>query len=311
MIACMVPWRKILFSICFFFGTLILIEFVCRQVGWGARKAVHEDIANWEREYDGEFFLYKPDGKLINPEGLRDYPHAVENPANRPRILCLGDSVTYGYGLPPLQAYPWQLQQYLQPKMNAEVFNMALPGWATRQQHLAWHRLGAKYKPNLVILGICLNDIAEMQNNLAEPPVWLKFAYGNFNMVRAVVRPDAEEIAQVEELFEQPEPARVTNAYDLFFKELEALKTELDASDTMLIVLIFPFRLQIEDGAPDPIPQKRMMDYFNENSITASDLLQLFQMLKPEEAFLDHDHMTAQMCALLAQSMGDLILTMK
>ena len=97
----MVPWRKITFSLCVFFGTLFLLECGCRLAGIGAKKAIHEDIANWEREYAGEFFLYNPKEDLINNEGLRDYPHTILNPENRPRIVCLGDSVTYGYGLHP------------------------------------------------------------------------------------------------------------------------------------------------------------------------------------------------------------------
>jgi lysophospholipase L1-like esterase len=304
----MVPWRKILFSLCVFFGALFLLECGCRLAGLGAKKDIHEDIANWEREYQGEFFLYSPQENLINNEGLRDYPHTVLNPEKRPRIVCLGDSVTYGYGLHPKQAYPWQLQRYLEQDVNAEVFNVALPGWSTRQQHIAWQRICRKYEPDLAIVGICLNDVAEMQNNLAEPPAWLKFAYGRFNMVRAVVRPEAAEIAQVEELFERPEPARVTNAYDLLFKELDQLKEELDADGVSLLVLVFPFRLQLEDGAPPPAPQKRIIDHCTTAGISATDLLSLFGQMDPEEAFLDHDHLTAAACTLLAQAVGNMIL---
>jgi lysophospholipase L1-like esterase len=304
----MVPWRKILFSLCVFFGTLFLLECGCRLAGLGARKDIHEDIANWEREYQGEFFLYRPQENLINNEGLRDYPHAVLNPGKRPRIVCLGDSVTYGYGLHPKQAYPWQLQLYLKEHINAEVFNVALPGWSTRQQHIAWQRICRKYEPDLAIVGICLNDVAEMQNNLAEPPAWLKFAYARFNMVRAVVRPEAAEIAQVDELFEHPEPARVTHAYDLLFKELDQLKEELDADGVSLLVLVFPFRLQLEDGAPPPAPQKRIIDHCTNAGISATDLLSLFGQMDPEEAFLDHDHLTAAACTLLAQALGNVVL---
>ncbi|MFT5123592.1 MAG: lysophospholipase L1-like esterase [Kiritimatiellia bacterium] len=305
-VARMIPWKKVLFSCCVFFSTLLLIEGVCRVAGFGAKKSIHEDIANWEREYDGEFFVYTPDKDLINRDGLRDYPHAIENTAKRPRIICLGDSVTYGYGLAPMQAYPLQLQQVLAPT-KAEVFNVALPGWATRQQHIAWNRIARKYKPNLVILGICLNDVAEMQNNLAEPPAWLKWAYGNLNIVRALVRPDQAEIAQVEELFETPEPPHVTNAYRLFFDELDQLKKEILADGCGLVVIIFPFRLQLEEDAPPPIPQQRMMDHFNHTGTSASDLLSLFQENRPEEVFIDHDHLTAKACIRLAQALGGLI----
>src|SRR6185503_5391297 len=109
-----------------------------------------------------------------NKEGLRDREHVVEKPKGVLRVACLGDSVTLGWGIPPESAYPQQLQDRLDARgLDAEVLNIALGGWTTRQELIAYRRIARRYHPDQVILGICLNDIPEMQNNLSRPPRWL------------------------------------------------------------------------------------------------------------------------------------------
>ena len=48
--------------------------------------------------------------------------------------------------------------------------NVGLWGWSTRQERLAYERIARRYRPDQVLLGVCLNDIPELQNNLARPP---------------------------------------------------------------------------------------------------------------------------------------------
>ena len=48
--------------------------------------------------------------------------------------------------------------------------NVALWGWSTRQERTAWQRIARGYQPDQAVLAVCLNDIPELQNNLARPP---------------------------------------------------------------------------------------------------------------------------------------------
>src|SRR4030095_4208865 len=79
-----------------------------------------------------------------NAEGVRaDYPTRTK-PAGTFRIVCLGDSVTFGYRVPPVwpekpkdynpdwQPYPMLLEKELRkanPRRGIEVFPMAVPGY--------------------------------------------------------------------------------------------------------------------------------------------------------------------------------------
>ena len=108
-----------------------------------------------------------------NAQSFRaDYPIGPK-PAGTFRIVCLGDSVTFGYRVPPVwperprdynpewQPYPMLLQKVLRnanPNRSIEVFPMAVPGY-TSHQGLAWLRRDIGYlKPDVVIASFGWND---------------------------------------------------------------------------------------------------------------------------------------------------------
>jgi hypothetical protein len=143
-----------------------------------------------------------------------------------------------------------------------------------------------------VVLGVCLNDIPELQNNLARPPRWLSELHRRSALVRLLVDAPAREIGAVEDLFETPEPDRVREAFDRFFEELRALRSEVEAAGSELAVLVFPFRFQVEPGAPPPRAQTRILDFCAEQGLRCRDLLPRLEPLGAD-AFVDYDHFAA------------------
>jgi len=101
-----------------------------------------------------------------------DYPIG-RKPAGAFRIVCLGDSVTFGYRVPTVwpdkpkdydpewQPFPMLLEKELRkanPNRQIEVFPMAVPGY-TSHQGLAWLRRDIDYlKPDMVIASFGWND---------------------------------------------------------------------------------------------------------------------------------------------------------
>ena len=101
-----------------------------------------------------------------------DYPIGAK-PAGAFRIVCLGDSVTFGYRVPPVwpdkpkdydpewQPFPMLLEKELRkanPNRRIEVFPMAVPGY-TSHQGLAWLRRDIDYlQPDMVIASFGWND---------------------------------------------------------------------------------------------------------------------------------------------------------
>ena len=80
---------------------------------------------------------------------------------NIQKILCLGDSLTEGYGVPKHESYPSLLQSLLQNEgyKSVEVANGGISGSTTASslRRLQWHLKGKK-KPDIVILALGAND---------------------------------------------------------------------------------------------------------------------------------------------------------
>ncbi|HKE60021.1 MAG TPA: SGNH/GDSL hydrolase family protein [Pyrinomonadaceae bacterium] len=103
-----------------------------------------------------------------------DYPTKAK-PAGTFRIVCLGDSVTFGYRVPVVWPdkpkdydpewlpYPMLLEKELRAanlNRQIEVLDMAVPGYTTHQG-LAWLRRDIDYlQPDLVIASFGWNDVS-------------------------------------------------------------------------------------------------------------------------------------------------------
>ncbi len=92
-----------------------------------------------------------------------------------PLIWAFGDSLTAGYGLPPAQGFPAQLQAELRRQgVAATVRNGGVAGDTAAQgrARLRWGLRGLKARPDLVIVELGANDmlrglpVAQAQANL-------------------------------------------------------------------------------------------------------------------------------------------------
>lgn len=267
-------------------------EVVCRLAGWGARQEVAQYISEWHDTPDGRTY-WVVRGPGYNSDGMRDREHTLEKPPGAYRIICLGDSVTVGHGVKASENYPSVLEAFLkQLQTPAEVFNIAAPGWATHQQVAAYRLVARKYQPDQVFLGFCLNDVAEMQNNMLTPPsALISFLAQRSALIRTVVRPEARQVHRVEELMTENESSAVQAGWQLVFHDLLTLRDETALDQVNFSVLIFPFRFQVLPDAPKPLAQKRLQDFCFANNIPCMDLLPALARIGPD-AFLDDSHLS-------------------
>ena len=108
----------------------------------------------------------------INSKGLRDRDYPYEKPAGTTRILALGDSFTWGYGVADSEIYTEVLERMYarQPtsetpaaaRESIEILNAGVSGWGNDQQYLFLIDDGLKYDPDIVVVGFfLLNDPIE------------------------------------------------------------------------------------------------------------------------------------------------------
>jgi len=273
------------------------------------RRPVADYIWDWDDMMPGGFYVMKSDAagwppwEPINADGLRDRTRTHEKPEGYRRIAILGDSVTLGAETRPEEAYPQRLEARFRAEgRRVEVMNVALWGWSTRQERIAWERIARAYHPDQAVLAVCLNDIPELFNNLSSPPRWLARLHETSALVRLLVNAEGREIDNVERLFAEPDARRVREAMGRFFGEIRALRREVEAAGAEFAVIVFPFRFQLEPGAPAPIVQERIASFCTTEGLRCLDLLPALSGFGTA-AFRDYDHLSPSGSAFVADTL--------
>ncbi len=113
------------------------------------------NIPNWTATTSGRPLT-------INAKGLRGRERPYEKPSGASRLLVLGDSFGWGYGVADDEVFASLLERRLrQENRNWEVLNASVPGWGTDQEYLYLINEGFKFSPDLIVLAFFLyNDPA-------------------------------------------------------------------------------------------------------------------------------------------------------
>ena len=285
-------------------GTARLVE-----KGRAPRPPVAEYIWDWDVKMPGGFYVVKSDAAgwppwdEFNHDGLRDRTRSHEKPEGYRRIAVLGDSVTFGAFIRPEEAFPQRLEaRFRAEERRVEVMNVALAGWSTLQERIAWRRIVRAYRPDQAVLAVCLNDIPELFNNLSRPPRWLSVLHERSALVRLALNAEGREIDNVERLFTDPDARRVRAALLGFFEEVRALRREVEADGASLAVVVFPFRFQVEPGAPPPRVQERIASFCAAEGLPCLDLLPALSLIGTA-GFVDYDHLSPTGAALVANAL--------
>jgi lysophospholipase L1-like esterase len=111
------------------------------------------NIPNWRASTKGRPLS-------INSKGLRDREYPYEKPSGVSRILVLGDSFTWGYGVADGEIFTEVLEAGLRRDgLHWEVLNAGVSGWGTDQEYLYLINEGFKYAPDVVVLAfLVFND---------------------------------------------------------------------------------------------------------------------------------------------------------
>jgi len=120
--------------------------------GWETTKNFKGVTKTWEFETDID----------ISSEGFRDYEHTKDKINGTYRIVGLGDSFTFGFGVPFEETYLRILEKKFNQsspgKQQYEIIKTGIPGYCLLQEFLLFKEEGVNYKPDLVLIGFDVND---------------------------------------------------------------------------------------------------------------------------------------------------------
>lgn len=126
----------------------------------------------------------------ISAQRLRNPPVAVPRPPGIYRILVVGDSVAFGWGVAEADAFPQRLGRALQGHhrqdgRSYEVINGGSPGWGLYEEYLWLRDSGMAFEPDLVLHCIINNDVDPTPK---APPLFLTPMLRHLRVLRMLER---------------------------------------------------------------------------------------------------------------------------
>lgn len=123
--------------------------------------AMHDPHTGWANKPNVTTRVEGPNFQYVvshNSRGQRGAERALRKAPGTRRVLLLGDSLAWGWGVDDGAAYAALAERELRP--NVEIVNLAVPGYSTDQQLLRFEREAADWEPDLVLLNFVLNDVS-------------------------------------------------------------------------------------------------------------------------------------------------------
>lgn len=220
----------------------------------------------------------------LNSFGLRDVEFPRARPAGQRRVLCLGDSTTFGAGLAAEETYPKQMERLLNPEGGSNrwfVINAGGQGSSITGLTEFLKEKGLAFGPEAVVLGFSPTMVSVAGQSQSSPAPKATpgrrleraalslharlvgstlYALFDANLRRRLYRMgiirdrmDHPQGALLAYAFNVPGIQRqeVEQAYRTLEGELSDLKRLLDERGIPLIVLGIPSRFRISESPPD------------------------------------------------------------
>jgi hypothetical protein len=111
----------------------------------------------------------------LNSNGHRGDEMPVRKPAGERRILVLGDSVAFGWGVNQGEDFPARLETLLRGQNNVvwRVINSGVNGYNSEQEAIFFATEGIAYEPDIVVLVYVDNDVEPVID--PKPVTWRRY----------------------------------------------------------------------------------------------------------------------------------------
>jgi lysophospholipase L1-like esterase len=120
----------------------------------------HRIRPNWETFQVADEYSVRV---TTNALGLRGAAATARKAPDVYRILVIGDSFVFGYGVEDWETFPARLQTELEGQGHrVEVLNAGVPGWSTDSYLVYLREHGFPLDPDLVILALSENELGDM-----------------------------------------------------------------------------------------------------------------------------------------------------
>lgn len=128
------------------------------ELGWRTRPNMNQELRFCEGTSEVTI--------RTNSGGFRDVEHPILPHSDIPRVVVLGDSFTFGYGVRNDEIFTSHLQEILP---QVEIVNLGVSAYNLAQEHKVLRTDGLAYEPSVVLLAFCQNDITKQEIPIPRP----------------------------------------------------------------------------------------------------------------------------------------------
>ena len=241
----------------------------------------------------------------VNADGFRDRRYARPKAAGTFRIVVLGHSIAFGWGVAQEDTYPKLLEARLAalvPAAPVEVPNLSVSGYNPYTQAALFADVGTGYQPDLVLVEFCINDLndptlhfdaqttlrlgtlpdaafpdAELRHPLPPPPS-LTERVCRWSRLCALVAdhaaplPDAALLRDALATHDDPSEAELA----WLRARYDEIAAAAAASGARFAVAVFPYATQVDGRAPARV-QEHLTALGRQAGWTTIDLLPAFR----------------------------------
>jgi lysophospholipase L1-like esterase len=252
----------------------------------------------------------------ISSAGLRDGEYTLAKPTGVYRIMMLGDSTTFGWGVRQADTAAKFLERKLNGQLppgynKVEVMNTGVGNYDTVQEVTYYETIGFKYQPDLVVLVFFINDPepvpVEKKSFLIDRSYLIAFATNRFDglLRHAGVRPDWKKYYA--SLYDDDRPG-----FQACKKALISLAGSTRSNGAKLLVAILPELHQINgDSYPFRAAHQKIEAVLASQNVPVVELIDGLKGHGPEETLwvtaLD-DHPNAKANDLISDQLKQWVL---
>jgi hypothetical protein len=239
---------------------------------------------------------FGPTGRVIyeiNQNGFRGPPLPIERSPDTVRVLCLGDSFTFGEGVHYGDTYPARLDKLLAPCFpgkKVEVINAGTQAYSTVEEGVLYLERGQRFKPDIMTLGFVLNDAMTMQEtaqgNDAITSDYAVSALARVSRVWDIIERSRASTRLQEKFFNDIRRSFESEAWDRCKIVLATLGQAARQNHCRFLVVIFPVFCGLEREYPFSDIHAKVVEACRVSGCECIDLLEVFRGSKSEDLWV-------------------------
>jgi lysophospholipase L1-like esterase len=256
-----------------------------------------------------------------NVHGLRGAELEVAKPPGVFRVMCLGDSCTFGSGAGEAGTFPAKLEgkiESMRRGLDAEVLNTGVPGFTSYQGRRYLEEYGWAFEPDVVVVTFGYNDCSGARGGgkrtFSEELVLSDKEFGDsrrppspWACVRMAQRLRSTETVAID-LDDPRQKQRVS--VEEFRDNLRSIVADCRARDVVPVLVVWPLRSQSGPDVPSddafkdelvPLYQAAARELAAAEGVLLLDLVPLVQSRTSN--FVDKVHMNEEGYTYVAQQL--------